>query len=115
MMEKTKNGQRWVPNEETLLEQMAEGLSRRILAYGDDLMCVENHFEIGAEGKLHSHPHTQASYIAEGVFTFTVDGETRTVKKGDSLFVPGNVLHGCVCIEKGIVLDVFTPMREDFV
>ena len=114
-MEKTKNGQRWVPNAETLLENMAEGFSRRILAYGDDLMCVENHFAVGAEGKLHSHPHTQISYIVSGVFDFTVDGETRTVKPGDSLFVPGDVPHGLVCVEQGIVLDVFTPMREDFV
>ena len=114
-MKKTENGQRWVKNEETLLETVNEGLSRRILAYGDAMMCVENHFVTGGEAPMHSHPHTQISYVTEGVFTFTVDGETRTVGKGDSLFVPGGVPHGCACVEQGIVLDIFTPMREDFV
>ncbi len=114
-MAKTEKNQRWVPHADTLLEEMAPGFRRRILAYGEDLMCVENHFEAGAAGALHRHPHTQASYIPEGVFDFTIDGETRRVAKGDSLFIPGDVPHGLVCVEPGIVLDLFTPMREDFV
>jgi quercetin dioxygenase-like cupin family protein len=96
-------------------ENAAPGIERRVLAYCDSLMCVENRFETGAEGALHSHPHTQITYIAEGRFRFTIGDETREVSKGDTLCKQNNVKHGCVCLEKGVLLDFFTPMREDFV
>ena len=84
------------------------GLHRR-------LMCVENTFEKGAVGALHHHPHTQITYVVSGAFEFTVDGVTRTVHKGDTILKEDGVEHGCVCTEAGILLDIFTPMREDFV
>ncbi len=107
-------GQRWVPYGETQPENTAPGVVRRILAYTDGLMCVENRFEKGAEGTLHSHPHTQITYVVSGAFSFTIGGETRTVRQGDTLLKEDGVEHGCVCLEAGILLDVFTPMREDF-
>ena len=79
------------------------------------LMCVENTFEKGAVGALHHHPHTQITYVVSGAFEFTVDGVTRTVHKGDTILKEDGVEHGCVCTEAGILLDIFTPMREDFV
>lgn len=114
-MPMTEKGQRWVDYEETLPQAAAPGVVKRILAYTDSLMCVENSFEEGAVGNLHSHPHTQITYIVEGEFAFTIDGETRVVKKGDTLLKEHGVEHGCTCIKKGILLDIFTPMREDFV
>ena len=80
-MPMTEKGQRWVAYEETLPQSAALGVEKRILAYTDSLMCVENSFEEGAVGNLHSHPHTQITYIVEGEFAFTIDGETRVVKK----------------------------------
>lgn len=93
----------------------ANGMTRRVLAYNDAIMAVENTFETGSIGAMHSHVHDQIAYIVEGSFDFTVGSETRTVRKGDSLVLPSNVPHGCKCLEAGIVLDVFTPMRKDFV
>lgn len=78
-------------------------------------MCVENHFEAGAVGTLHHHPHTQITYVVEGKFEFIIDGEKRVVEKGDSMYKGGGLEHGCVCLEQGVLLDVFTPMRKDFV
>ena len=69
----------------------------------------------GAVGALHHHPHTQITYVVSGAFEFTVDGVTRTVHKGDTILKEDGVEHGCVCTEAGILLDIFTPMREDFV
>ena len=54
-------------------------------------------------------------YVVSGAFEFTVDGVTRTVHKGDTILKEDGVEHGCVCTEAGILLDIFTPMREDFV
>jgi len=93
----------------------AEGVKRKVLAYCDEMMCVENHFEKDAIGTLHSHPHTQITYVAEGTFEFEIDGEKRIVHKGDTLLKQNGVVHGCVCLEKGVLVDFFTPMREDFI
>lgn len=107
--------QRWVPHNETVEEAAGEGVKRRILAYTDGLMCVENHFEKGGIGKLHHHPHTQITYVVSGKFEFTIEGETKVVTAGDTLLKEDGVEHGCVCLEAGILLDIFTPMREDFI
>jgi quercetin dioxygenase-like cupin family protein len=101
--------------EEGQFEQVADGVKRKILAYGEQLMAVENHFEQNAVGALHSHPHTQLTYVLEGEFDFEIDGVVKRVKKGDTLFKLPNVVHGCTCVKKGILLDTFTPYREEFV
>lgn len=111
----TEKGQIWVPYDEVEGRPGDPGVVRKILAYCDEVMCVEHKFEQGARGMLHSHPHTQITYVAEGVFEFTIGGETRVVKKGDTLLKQHGVEHGCVCLEAGILFDVFAPMREDFI
>ena len=96
-------------------ESTSPGVIRKVLAYCDALMCVENSFEAGAVGDVHSHPHTQITYVAEGRFRFTIGGEVKEVSRGDTLCKQDGVPHGCLCLEKGILVDFFTPMREDFV
>jgi len=64
---------------------------------------------------MHEHPHTQVTYVASGAFEMTIGDEKKVIRKGDGYFVPPNVLHGCVCLEAGMLIDCFTPMREDFV
>ena len=111
----TQRGQLWVFHEETQPQPLAEGVVRRVLAYDEGMMMVENTFEAGSKAPLHSHPHLQTAYVVEGVFTFEIGGVGKVVKKGDSLLLPSNVPHAVACHEAGAVLDVFTPMREDFV
>ena len=105
----------WTNNQEIATEATGAGACRKILSYTDELMIVENHFEAGAVGALHSHPHTQLTHVLEGSFEFVIDGEKRIVTKGDTLYKTPNIPHGCVCLEKGILLDTFTPCREDFI
>ena len=95
--------------------QAAEGVVRRVLSYDDQVMCVENTFETGAVGALHSHPHTQLTYIVSGRFRFTVGEETMEVAAGDTLLKKNGIPHGCVALEGGVMLDFFHPMRKDFV
>ncbi|MBQ7055085.1 MAG: cupin domain-containing protein [Oscillospiraceae bacterium] len=95
-------------------EDQGGGVKRKILAYGDALMQVEVHFEKGSVGAMHSHPHSQLTYVLEGEFEFTIGGEKKIVRKGDTLYKVPHILHGCVCLEKGILLDTFNPYREDF-
>ena len=91
--------QRWVYHAEVLPQPAGAGVTRRVLAYTDGLMCVENTFEKGAVGALHHHPHTQITYVVSGAFEFTVDGETHTVRAGDTILKEDGVEHGCVCTE----------------
>lgn len=111
----TQKDQTWVPYSQIPVMDMGGGLNRRIMAYGDEIMCVENAFDTGAPGAVHSHPHTQITYIVSGVFDFHIGGETRRVTAGDSMFIPGGIPHGCDCLEAGAILDIYTPMRSDFV
>lgn len=106
--------QRWVFHTEALPQAADKGVTRRILAYTDSLMVVENTFEQEAVGKLHHHPHTQITYIVSGEFDFTIGDEHKTVRAGDTLLKEDGVEHGCVCKEAGVLLDIFTPMRQDF-
>lgn len=110
----TKQNQRWVFHENTLPQAAGAGITRRVLAYSSQLMCVENRFEPGAVGTLHSHPHTQITYVVSGRFSFTIGGETREVGPGDAMLKTDGVVHGCTCLEAGTLLDIFNPMREDF-
>ena len=96
-------------------QELGAGQRRKVLAYNENEMLVEVNFDKGAAGALHTHPHTQISYVLEGEFTYTVEGETWMLKKGDSIVVDGGKTHGCTCLEAGSLLDVFTPMRKDFV
>ena len=114
-MTETVKDHPWAFGDEIAPQLVAEGVSRKILTYCDALMCVENFFEAGAKGRLHSHPHTQITYVSEGKFKFTIGGETRVVKKGDAMLKQDGIVHGCECLEKGVLVDFFTPMREDFV
>ncbi|HIW20447.1 MAG TPA: cupin domain-containing protein [Candidatus Dorea intestinavium] len=92
----------------------AEGVTRRVLAYNEDLMCVENTFATGAVGEIHHHPHTQITYVVSGEFEFSIDGKVNVVKKGDTMLKTNDVKHGCKCLKEGVLLDIFTPQREDF-
>lgn len=101
-------------NQDIPLDVLNDKISRKILAYNENMMVVEVHMEEGAIGAPHSHRHEQISYIIEGEFEFTIDGVKKIVKAGDSMYKQPHVVHGGVCLKKGYFLDIFTPHREDF-
>jgi quercetin dioxygenase-like cupin family protein len=96
-------------------ENVAEGVKRKILASAGKLMTVEVTFKKGAIGTLHTHPHEQISYIVRGKFEFEIDGKKHILNAGDSYYVEPDVRHGIVALEDSVILDVFTPQREDFI
>ena len=112
---KTEKNQVWIKNGEIDSEKTGEGVCIKILGYTDELMTVENHFEKGAVGALHHHPHTQITYVVSGKFEFTIGNEKKIVEAGDAMLKKDGIEHGCVCLEPGILLDIFSPMREEFV
>jgi quercetin dioxygenase-like cupin family protein len=102
-------------DEETPWEIVGEGIRRQIVGFDETIMMVNVKFDKGAIGSLHKHHHTQVTHIAKGTFEVTIEEETRILKKGDSFFIPSNKTHGVICLEEGILIDVFSPIREDFI
>ena len=90
------------------------GSTRRVILDLPELMLVEFSFEAGGIGALHSHPHLQTSYVAEGTFEVTIDGETRTLGPGGAYIVPSGLVHGVKALTAGRLIDSFTPRRDDF-
>ena len=95
-------------------QQMAEGVKRKIMAYDEKLMIVRVEFETGGIGTLHQHYHVQMSSVESGVFEVEIDGVKKVLKAGDVFYVSSNLIHGAICLEAGVLIDVFSPMREDF-
>ena len=95
-------------------EHMAPGVRRQVLGHGSDLMIVRVEFERDGVGALHHHPHRQATHIVHGRFEVTVGDDTTELGAGDCFYAEANVPHGVRAVEGGVLLDVFTPIREDF-
>ncbi|WP_413711447.1 cupin domain-containing protein [Rhizobium sp. Rhizsp82] len=100
--------------EDTVWTEVAPGNRRAVLSQRPEMMLVAFRFEEGAVGAPHSHPHTQVSYVAEGAFDVTVDGETTRLEQGSSFIVAPNLVHGVVALAPGLLIDTFTPRRDDF-
>ena len=90
------------------------GLTRRVLALNDKLFIAEHEMDQGWKGAMHSHPHEQAVYVVRGHIQLLCEGKTFELRAGDTFVVRGGVEHGASAIEKAIVVDVFTPCREDY-
>lgn len=95
-------------------EDAEPGVVRKVMGYDGQVMVVKVKFEKGAKGAFHRHYHTQSTIVASGKFKFTIGGETKIVSAGDGLYMAPDVLHGCECLEAGVLIDCFTPMRETF-
>lgn len=90
------------------------GLERRILAHNENMMLVEHRMQIGWAGARHSHPHDQLVYVISGRLRFSCGDQTFEGGPGDSFILHGGVEHQAWALEPSVVLDVFTPYREDY-
>jgi quercetin dioxygenase-like cupin family protein len=111
----TEIGKAFNMADDTIWTEVAPGNRRAVLAQRPELMLVAFSFEKGAVGPLHPHPHNQVSYVAEGSFDVTIDGVTTRLSAGGSYIVAPNLVHGVVALEKGLLIDTFTPRRDDFI
>lgn len=91
-----------------------EGITRQFIAYDNNIMMVKVIFETGAIGTPHTHPHVQTTYVVSGKFEVTIGNEVKILNAGDGFYAEPSILHGCICLESGVLIDVFNPVREDF-
>jgi quercetin dioxygenase-like cupin family protein len=95
-------------------QDLGDGIKRQVFGYDDRIMMVKVKFEQGAVGVLHQHPHIQVSYVESGVFEASIADQKKILRQGDGFYVTPDAIHGVVCMEAGILVDVFSPHREDF-
>lgn len=95
-------------------EEVAPGMRRKFMGFNNEIMMVKVQFDKGGIGARHHHRHSQTTYVVSGAFEVTVGDKTELLKEGDGFFIPPHVEHGAVCVEAGMLIDVFSPVREDF-
>jgi quercetin dioxygenase-like cupin family protein len=102
-------------NKEIQAAVLDDKVKRKVILHQNSMMLVEFTFKKGGIGQPHSHEdHEQIGYIAKGVFEVTVGDQTKTLSCGDSYYAAKNELHGVVALEDGVIVDAFTPIRNDF-
>ncbi len=114
-MQITEAAKVFINNHDMPWEATGEGVKRKIMAYDEKLMLVKVEFEKGGVGKVHQHPHVQMTHVESGSFETEIDGTKKILNAGDAFYIPSNIWHGVVCLEAGVLIDAFSPMREDFI
>ncbi len=104
----------YVLNDEVKNQTVAVGVERKILAAAGGMMAVEVRFKKGALGAIHAHHHEQISYVVSGGIAFIIDGQKKIMQAGDSCYISPNLPHGVEALSDSLILDIFTPQREDF-
>lgn len=96
------------------VERIGEGIERQMV-WGERLMICRLRIQPGVETAVHSHPHEQMTVVERGRVRFFIEGQERIASAGDVLAFPPRVRHGATMLDEEVVLiDIFTPVREDF-
>ena len=101
-------------NDEAKPVEMLPGIVRRTLNHGANTSIHEIRMDAGAIVPDHTHPHEQTGYLVSGRILFEMPGTTLELGPGDSWLVPGEVNHKVTALEPSIAVDIFSPVREDY-
>jgi quercetin dioxygenase-like cupin family protein len=100
--------------EESGYRQAAPGVAMKTLVHGENTLFSEFHLEAGNLLPMHAHDHEQTGYLISGAIVLTIGAETFTVGPGDSWCIPGGVTHGAEILSDSIAIEVFAPVRADY-
>jgi len=94
--------------------QALDGIKQKTLVHGEKTLMVEFRLQSLATLPRHSHPHEQTGYLVKGHIQLTIGESVYNVLPGDSWCIPGGILHGANSFEESVVVEVFSPVREDY-
>ena len=95
-------------------EEIGEGIERQMVI-GENLMICRLRFAPGTVTPAHEHPHEQMTIVEKGKVLFTLGEEQKVFETGDVLHFPSNFWHGATMLDEEVILiDIFSPIREDF-
>ncbi len=104
-----------VESTDSIKFEMYPGFVRQVLVHNDKLMIVLFTWRKGAVLSEHSHPHVQAGFVVSGAVELTVEGTEHITRSGCSYLIDANERHSARALEESIVLDAFTPCRQDYI
>jgi len=90
------------------------GIERKTLVHGDKTLMTEFRLRKGALLPSHSHPHEQTGYLIKGRIRLKIGEQLFEAMPGDSWCIPGAVKHHAEILEDSIAIEVFSPIREDY-
>jgi quercetin dioxygenase-like cupin family protein len=91
-----------------------EGITVKTLVFGENMLFSEFHMEKGSRLPMHSHPQEQTGRLLKGKIILTIADKKSELNPGDCWSVPSNSVHGAEIIEESIAIEVFSPIREDY-
>jgi len=96
------------------VKRISDGIDRQMVV-GQNIMICRLRFDAFVDTPVHSHPHEQMTFVMKGKVKFSIDGNPVVVVPGDILHFPPDQKHGATMLDEEVVLiDIFTPIREDF-
>ncbi|KUO50122.1 MAG: cupin [Desulfitibacter sp. BRH_c19] len=101
--------------EENGFIKITEGIDRKAVVYGKETLLCEFKLEKNAVIPMHEHPHEQTGFLVSGKVLFTIDGKEYEMKAGDTWCILGNVEHKAKVLENSFIIEVFSPVREEFI
>ncbi len=94
--------------------ELVDGVEMKTLAYGEKTLLAKFHLRKGAVIPVHQHIYEQTGFMVSGQMRFTIDGETLECGPGDTWCIHGDVPHGVDVLADSVVVEVFSPVREDY-
>ena len=94
--------------------QLLEGVHLSTLVHGEKTLMGRFRIAKGIAIPTHSHPHEQTGFLVSGKLQFKVEDEVFKAETGDSWCIPGNVEHSADALEDSEIIEVFSPVREDY-
>jgi len=95
-------------------KKVLDGILMKTLVYGEKTLMAEFRLSKGVDLPSHQHPHEQTGYLVSGRIDLTIDGRVHAVRPGDSWCIPGGVTHSAKTHEEAVAVEVFAPVREDY-
>ncbi len=90
------------------------GIERKTLVHGEKTLMTEFRLRKGVMLPRHAHPHEQTGYLVAGRIRLSIGTEEHEVEAGDSWCIPGGVEHGAHILEDSVAIEVFSPVRDDY-
>ncbi|HPR42669.1 MAG TPA: cupin domain-containing protein [Candidatus Methanofastidiosa archaeon] len=100
--------------DELRTKELLKGISMELLCHGDKALMARFLLRGGHELPMHSHPYEQVGYMVSGHMVLVIDGTDHDVLEGDSWCIPQDVEHGAHILEDSLVVEVFSPPRDDY-
>ncbi len=95
-------------------KQALKGIRMKTLVFGDKTLFTEFLLDKGSVLPMHAHPHEQTGYLLSGRIRLSIGDEMFEAQAGDSWCIPGNAMHGAEILQDSVAIEVFSPVREDY-